>query len=141
MKATVKASEFQKLPRSYDELVRVLPPRPIHDEVDLANATEMIDQLAGYDLNADQEDYLDALSTFVEAYERQHHPVDDSRVGPLEALQFLLNEHGMTGSDLGRLLGNRTLGAAILRGKRKLSKAHIKMLAEYFKVQPALFLK
>ena len=141
MKAIVKPSDFQKLPSAYDELVHMLPPRPIHDEVDMANVIEIIDLLVGYDLNEDQEDYLDALSTFVETYENRHCPIDDSRVGALEALQFLLNEHGMTGSDLGRLLGNRTLGAAILGGKRKLSKAHIKVLAEYFKVQPGLFLK
>ena len=42
----------------------------------------------------------------------------------------------MTASDLGRLLGNRTLGAAILAGRRNLSKAHIKKLAEHFKVEP-----
>jgi antitoxin component HigA of HigAB toxin-antitoxin module len=49
-------------------------------------------------------------------------------------------EYGMTASDLGRLLGNRALGAAILSGRRSLSKAHIKKLAGHFKVEPGLLL-
>ena len=46
----------------------------------------------------------------------------------------------MSASDLGRLLGNRTLGAALLAGRRNLSKAHIKKLGEHFKVESGLFL-
>lgn len=140
MSKTATQSDFKKLPGTYTGLVAMLPPRPIHDDVDLANASEMIDRLAGFDLNADQEDYLEALSTFVEAYERGRFPMDDSRITPLDTLKFLLAENSMTASDLGRLLGNRTLGPAILTGRRGLSKANIKKLAERFKVEPGLFL-
>ena len=140
MSKTATKSNFRRLPKTYGGLVAMLPPRPIHDDVDLANASEMIDRLAGFELNADQEDYLEALSTFVEAYETERFPIDDSRIAPLDALKALLAEHDMTASDLGRLLGNRTLGAAILAGRRNLSKAHIKKLAGHFKVEPGLFL-
>ena len=137
---TATKNDFRRVPKTYGALVAMLPPRPIHDDVDLANATEMIDRLAGFKLNVDQEDYLEAISTFVEAYEAERFPMDDSRITPLDALKALLGEHGMTASDLGRLLGNRTLGAAILASRRDLSKAHIKRLAEHFKVEPGLFL-
>ncbi len=140
MKKMATKNDFRRVPKSYSALVAMLPPRPIHDDVDLANATEMIDRLAGFDLNADQEDYLEALSTFVEAYEADRFPIQDSAITPLEILNTLLGEHGMSASDLGRLLGNRTLGAAILAGRRTLSKTHIKKLAEHFKVEPGLFL-
>jgi HTH-type transcriptional regulator/antitoxin HigA len=138
-KASTKRSS-RRLPTAYADLVALLPPRPIHDDIDLSNTTEMIDRLAGFDLSADQEDYLEALSTFVEAYEAERFPIDDSRITPLDALKALLAEHEMTASDLGRLLGNRTLGAAILAGRRGLSKTHIVKLAEHFKVEPGLFL-
>jgi HTH-type transcriptional regulator/antitoxin HigA len=140
MKKTMTTPDFKRLPRTYAGLVSMLPPRPLHDAVDYDNAMEMIDRLAGFDLNADQEDYLDALATFVEGYERRHYPLDESPMTPVEALKFLMAEHGMTASDLGRLLANRTLGSAILSGRRRLSKAHIKTLAEHFKVEPGLFL-
>lgn len=131
---------FRDLPKRYAALVAMFPPRPIHDDVDLANAAEMIDRLAGFVLNSDQEDYLEAIATFVEAYEAERFPLDDSRLTPLDALKALVAEHGMSASDVGRLLGNRTLGTAILSGRRALSKAHIKKLAEHFKVEPGLFL-
>jgi antitoxin component HigA of HigAB toxin-antitoxin module len=47
----------------------------------------------------------------------------------------------MSAPDLGRLLGNRPLGAAILRGERGLSKTHIRTLADRFKANPGLFLE
>ena len=139
MKTSTRYS-FKRLPKTYDRLARLLPPRPIHDDTDLANVIEMIDALAGYDLNEDQRDYLDALSTFVETYESENHEIDDSHITPVDALRFLVEEHGMNGSDVGRLLGARTLGPAILRGDRQLSKMHIKKLAEHFKVDASLFL-
>jgi len=137
---TATKARFRRLPKVYSQLVAMLPPRPIHDEIDLTNASEMINRLAGFDLNDDQEDYLEALSVFVEAYEAERFPMEDDGDGPLEALKALLAEHALTASDLGRLLGNRTLGAAILAGRRNLSKTHIKKLAAHFKVEPGLFL-
>jgi HTH-type transcriptional regulator / antitoxin HigA len=131
---------FKRLPRTYAGLVALLPPRPVRDKVDYDNTVEMIDRLAGFDLSPDQEDYLDALSTFVEAYEQRRFTPTDSPMAPLAALKFLMSEHGMTASDLGRLLGNRTLGAAILSGRRGLSKTHIRKLANHFKVEPGLFI-
>jgi HTH-type transcriptional regulator/antitoxin HigA len=140
MTKTATKQDFRHLPTIYNALVAMLPPRPIHDDLDLANATAVIDRLAGFPLNPDQEDYLEAIATFVEAYEAEQFPVDDSQLTPLDALKTLLTEHGMSASDLGRLLGNRTLGTPILSGRRALSKAHIKKLAEHFKVEPGLFL-
>ena len=43
-------------------------------------------------------------------------------------------------SDLGRLLGERSLGPKILSGQRELSKAHIRKLADHFGVSAGLFL-
>jgi antitoxin component HigA of HigAB toxin-antitoxin module len=46
----------------------------------------------------------------------------------------------MTSSALGELLGHRSLGSKLLRGKRQLSKTHIRILADHFKVRADLFL-
>jgi antitoxin component HigA of HigAB toxin-antitoxin module len=46
----------------------------------------------------------------------------------------------MNESDLGRLLGERSLGHKILKGDRQLSKAHIRRLSDYFKVDAGAFL-
>ena len=89
------------MPKTYSELVKLMPPRTIHDDVDLENVTEIIDRLAVLDHpTKDQADYLETLSTLVAAYENAHHPIDVSRLGPLETLKFLLKEHGLNASDL-----------------------------------------
>jgi HTH-type transcriptional regulator/antitoxin HigA len=102
---------FDKMPKSFDGLCRMLPPRPIHNETDYDNAIEMLDSLVGFDLNPDQEDYLAVMTTFVGEYEDQHDAIDTSDVTGLDALKYLLEQNKMTASDLGALLGNRSLGS------------------------------
>ncbi len=131
----------RQMPKTYPELVSLMPPRAIHDDIDLANVAEIVDRLAVLEHpSKDQADYLETLSTLVAAYEDARHPIDVSRLGPLETLRFLLQERGLSASDLGRILGQRQLGSAILRGRRQLSKTHIRKLAAHFGVSPGVFL-
>lgn len=74
----------------------------------------------------------------IEAHENKHFPIDTQN--PVETLKFLLDSNGLNASDLGRILGQRQLGSKILKGERQLSKTHIKELADYFSVEPGLFL-
>jgi HTH-type transcriptional regulator / antitoxin HigA len=131
---------FSKMPKTFDGLFRMLPLRPVHDETDYDNAMEMLDSLVGFKLNKDQLDYVEALTTLVGAYEDVHHAIDTSDVRGLEALKYLLDQNRMTASDLGNLLGNRSLGSKILRGERVLSKSHLRILADRFRVDAGLFL-
>ena len=101
----------------------------------------LIDKLAVLDKRTKaQERYLDTLTILVEVYENQRHEIDLSGMTPVDALKYLMEQHGISGRDLGRLLGQPQLGAKILRGKRELSKAHIRTLAERFGVDAGLFL-
>ncbi len=135
-----KTLAHDDIPESYAELVGLFMPRPLHDDVDYRNALAVLDAMAGFEMNADQEDYFEAIATFVEKYEAQHHAIDDAKLSPVELVRSLLAEHEMTESDLGRLFGDRSLGHRILSGERELSKAHIRILAEHFSLSPAAFL-
>lgn len=128
------------IPETYAELTALVMPRPLHDEVDYRNATEVLDAMAGFEMNADQEDYFEAVSTFIEKYESDRHAIEIRDLSPVELLRYLMDEHGMSESDLGRLLGDRSLGHRVLTGQRELSKTHIRKLAEHFAVNPKLFL-
>ena len=131
---------FSKMPRTFGGLCRMLPLRPIHDETDYDNAIEMLDSLVGFELNKDQLDFLVALTTLVGAYEDEHYAIDTTDKTGLDALKYLMEQNDMTASDLGNLLGNRSLGSKILRGERELSKTHLRILADRFKVDAGLFL-
>lgn len=129
------------IPESYAELVELFMVRPLHDEVDYRNALAVLDAMAGFEMNPDQEDYFEAVATFVEKYEAEHHAINDPNLTVVELLRRLLEEHGMSESDLGRLLGDRGLGHRILTGERELSKTHIRILAEHFALNPAALLR
>jgi HTH-type transcriptional regulator/antitoxin HigA len=133
-------SKFEKLPRDYQGLVLMFMPRSIHDQIDYDNTVEVIDALAGHELSADQELYLDTLSTLVESYEEEHHAIRMARLSPLEALKYLMEENQMSAGDLGKILGERTLGSKILRGERKIGITYAKALAKRFSVEVGLFI-
>ncbi len=128
------------IPETYAGLVALCVPRPLHDEVDYRNALALLDAMAGFEMNRDQEDYFEAIATFVEKYEARHHAIEGRGLTPVEVLKALVEEHGMSESDLGRLLGDRSLGHRILCGERELSKAHIRVLAGHFRLDPAALL-
>jgi len=114
--------------------------RPIHNKTDYRKAVRVAAMISSLDnLTSEQSDYLEVLTKIVADYEEKHFEM--SKHNPQEILKYLVEENQMNSSDLGRILGNRTLGSALLRGERSLSKTHIKKLAAYFSVSPALFLK
>jgi HTH-type transcriptional regulator/antitoxin HigA len=135
-----KKLSHDNVPKTYVELVKLLMPRPLHDEVDYRNALKMLDAMAGFKMNADQNDYFEAIATFVEKYESEHHPINGSELTPVQLIRSLMDENEMCESDLGRLLGDRSLGRRILRGERQLSKVHIRILAAHFSLNPAALL-
>jgi antitoxin component HigA of HigAB toxin-antitoxin module len=133
-------ARFADVPKTYRELCELYLPRPIHDEVEDSAATGMMNALAVFtQLNADQMDYLDVLVEFVEAYDKSK-AVQWPKIKGLDVLKHLLAEHEMTAADLARLLKvHRTLGGMILRGERKLTLNHVRVLAKHFGVSADWF--
>jgi len=118
---------------------KVLMLRPIHSKSGYNKALKVASDLASRtELTREQAEYLEVLTENIKAYESKRFVAREH--SPLEILKFLVSENGMNGSDLGRVLGLRTLGAKILNGERGLSKTHIRKLANYFSVEPGLFL-
>ncbi|MFI5379062.1 MAG: type II toxin-antitoxin system HigA family antitoxin [Tepidisphaerales bacterium] len=127
----------------YLELVRRFPLRPVRTEAEYDAAIAVVNTLAirGEDhLTSGQADYLDVLADLVGKYEEEHYRMPTRTGTPLERLRYIVEQAGMSASDLGRLLGNRGLGATLLAGRRELSKTHIRMLADHFKVEPGYFM-
>ncbi len=79
---------------------------------------------------------LDTLGTLVHAYEEKHIRMPDASGG--EMLQFFMDEHGLTQSDLPEV-GSQGVLSEILNGKRELNVRQIRALAKRFHVSPAVF--
>jgi|SRR6185437_2456067 len=134
-------SSYADVPKTYRGLCQLYLPRPIHDVDEDEAATEMMNAMAVFaKLNAEQRDYLDALTEFVDAYDKAK-LVRWPKIKGLDVLKHLMAEHDMTGADVSRILGgSRNMGAMILRGDRNLTLAHIRKLSAHFKVSPELFI-
>ncbi len=77
-------------------------------------------------------DELDVLSTLVDAYEREHFPIDTP--DPVEAIQFRMEQTGLDRKDLEPYLGSRARVSEILNRRRGLSLAMIRSLHKHLDI-------
>lgn len=114
---------------------------PLRTERDYEEMRAVVDRLImDAPEHGQMDDRLEVMLNLMEAYEARHHRLDTQKATPLDTLRFLLEQQDMTPSDLGRLLGDRSLGHKILGAQRKLNTSHIQKLCAYFKVSADLFL-
>jgi HTH-type transcriptional regulator/antitoxin HigA len=127
-------------PETYEELVRLYPPRKIHDQVELEAATEVADWIALRAKNGAQLDYLELLGDLMDEYENAGKP--DKASSPLELLNYLVEENDLTTRELGKILGiDHSVAARILKGERTITVEHAKNLGARFKLNPKAFLQ
>jgi HTH-type transcriptional regulator/antitoxin HigA len=132
---------LKNLPEDFESLVRLHPPAAIHDEVAYRNTMGVVNKLTSLPvLTEGQLKYLDTITILVERYEDETEGVVPQGMDRLAVLRYLMKDRGINASELGRLLGDRSLGSKILNGERALSKSHIKILAKHFNVGPAVLL-
>ena len=81
---------------------------------------------------------VDIISDQIMAYDAER-SIELSGSG-LDALRFLMQEHGLTQSDFKQEIGSQGVVSEILNGRRKLTVKHIKNLAARFQVSPATFI-
>jgi len=137
---TNKRISFDSLPRDYAGLCHLLMPRTIHDRVKYENTVETAEAFAGFEkrMNQDQTDYFELLCALIEDYEEAASPERT----PLQMLEHLLAENGLSAADLSRVLGShRTLGPMILRGERSITAEHARALGRHFGLPAGVFIE
>jgi HTH-type transcriptional regulator/antitoxin HigA len=102
--------------------------KPIKREVDYERALRRVEELWDSPEGSAESDELDILTTLIEAYEREHYPID--LPDPIEAIKFRLEQTGKDSSALIGVIGQRTRVYEVLRGKRPLSLNMIRSLHE-----------
>jgi HTH-type transcriptional regulator / antitoxin HigA len=121
-------------------LTQHVPLGPILTESDYAQRVRMLDSLLeaiGANEAHPLGDLLDLLATRIGAYEDQQHTMPEAT--PIEVLRYLMEEHGLTPTDIAEDVGGQSVVSAILQGKRQLNARHIAALAARFHVSPAVF--
>ena len=136
------SAEMSKIfsPEKYGALLMSALPQVIESEEELERAEEIINRLLskGENLSPEEEKLLDLISDLVEKYEDEHYPFPE--VSPNEILKFLMEERRLKQSDLFHVFGSSGITSEVVNGKRSISKAQAKKLAEFFKVSVELFI-
>ena len=102
--------------------------KPIRTERDYKRALAEIDTLLDACEGSAEEDRLEILSTLVEAWEDTHYPIDPP--DPIAAIEFRMEQQGLTRGDLETYLGPRQRVADVLNRRRPLSLPMIRRLHE-----------
>jgi HTH-type transcriptional regulator/antitoxin HigA len=100
--------------------------KPIRTDADHAAALRRIDSIMDALPGTPEGDELDVLATLVQAYEDRRFPIDDP--DPLAAIEFRMDQLGLTRKDLEPLLGSRGRVSEVLNGRRALSLQMIRRL-------------
>ena len=140
MSATTKSRRVED---DYFELVRAFPLRPIRGNAEYEQAGKVLNRLLGRPdgkLTDGERDYLDALVLLAEDYDRMHSRLVPALRTPREVLLYLAKEAGMGPTALGKVLGTtHAMASLMLHGKRGISAASARALADYFKVEAGMF--
>jgi HTH-type transcriptional regulator/antitoxin HigA len=126
--------------KKYLDRIKRFPLRPIRSEEENELAAQICDEcLNNVDsLSSWERDYLEVLSDLVEHFEAQWQ--EEKQVKPRELLKFLMEQNGLTQTDLIPELGSSSRASEFLSGKRDLSLRQILKLAAKFGLSPTAFM-
>jgi HTH-type transcriptional regulator/antitoxin HigA len=77
------------------------------------------------------------LMVLIQAYDDK---IELPKTSPGSIIRHLMERSGLKQADLLPVFGSRSVAWDVINGKREASKAHIRKLAEFFHVSPAIFL-
>lgn len=138
--------DLSKVARSYDKFRTLAGVGAIRNETDYDRALLLIEAIlhetrdtpAREDATHPLADLLDLLTAAVHEYEADHHSIPAAT--PREVLRFLMDQHGLTQSDLPEVASQSVI-SEILAGRRTLNTRQIAALVERFHVRADAFIE
>ena len=136
----MKNSVLEVDPKRYGRLLARKLPAVIRTEEENARLIAELEQLdSRYDeLTPEEREYAELLTVLIEAFEDANYALEGST--PDSRLRSLMEEHGLRQRDLLDVFGSRGIASEVVNGKRAISKAQAKKVAELFHVPADLFL-
>ena len=112
----------------------------IETEKEYAGTLKKIEQLMdqGPNRTAEESVLLALLVSLVQSYEEEHYAIGSP--SPVELLRYLMEKRGLKQADLVPVFGSSGYVSDVVNGRRGISKAHARGLAEFFHVSADLFI-
>jgi HTH-type transcriptional regulator / antitoxin HigA len=116
-------------------LPRIIATNEEHERM-LAETEKLMDK--GEHRTPEQDAALALMVRLIQDYEEKNHPLPDPSPG--EMLAYLMEHRGLKQADLVPIFKSRGYVSDVINGKRAISKALAKQLAEFFNVSPGMFI-
>lgn len=113
--------------------------KPIRTDEDLERALERIDQIFDAEEGTPESDELDVLTVLVEHYEDEHSPIGFPT--PVSAIEFRMEQAGLTKRDLIPFLGSRSRVSEVLSGKRAITMSMARSLHRHLGIPAEVLLQ
>ena len=125
---------------AYGVLLSQTRPRVIKTEAENERAITELEALdtLGRPLTGEEETLAELLTMLIEQFEDVHYPL--GHASPLDALRDFMEVRNLRQRDLIPIFGASSVVSDVLNGKRSISKAHARKLAEFFHVPVSLFI-
>ncbi len=101
----------------------------IRTETEYKAALARAEQLMEAEAGTPQGDELEHLAMVIEAYEDKHHPIE--LPDPIAAIQFRMEQEGLTNKDLAPYIGSSGKVSEVLSGERDLTLSMIRALHKH----------
>jgi antitoxin component HigA of HigAB toxin-antitoxin module len=126
----------------YFALVKTFPLRPIHTDSAHQEALRMLRNLSN-ETDSVANDYKTVLLALIVKYEQDAgYRIDTSHITPADTIRFILEQREMSVNALAKAIKvSQSSLNDMLNGKRDWSKSAIIKLSDYFKLNPAMFLR
>jgi HTH-type transcriptional regulator/antitoxin HigA len=122
----------------YAELLAKTAPKVIRNEAENRYYIETLYALEQKpNPRREEKELADLLTVLIENFEDARYSLP--RSSPLQALEFLMAEHGLKQKDLVSIFGARSTVSQVMSGKRELTKGQISKLSQFFHVSPEIF--
>ena len=123
------------------ELLDFTKPHVLRNEAEYTAAVAEIDQLLDLDPPPHSEAYerLEFLSVLVHAYEEAHFPLEQLTT-PQDVVTFMLEQKGLSHTDLAQWLGGESPMQAFFQGTCSLSLPQIEQLREHLGIPADLLI-
>ncbi len=106
--------------------------KPIRSEKAYEQALRRVEELWGSPQGSPEGDELEVLATLLEAYEREHYPID--LPDPIDAIKFRLEQSGKGIAALVGVIGQRSRVYEVMRGDWPLSLNMIRKLHDRLEI-------
>jgi HTH-type transcriptional regulator / antitoxin HigA len=121
----------------YGSLLTKVLPKVIESRAELKRFSRMLEDLDRQPRLSPEEKQMEALlAGLIRDYDEK---IKLPELPTHELIAFLMEQRGLRQADLLDAFGSRSVASDVLNGKREPGKAHIRGLAEFFHLSPAVF--